>query len=390
MLKLASNDTFMSGFAPFSEPEIFRLSTDANRPRALREKEFFLSNDGHKEGGFRGTVFFGSPKDDSYSLKAGSPIIVLSDDFNYLDDGDILRVEPEARRVRVLFRRSANQNSFLLTERCNHYCLMCSQPPKNIEDGWIVDELIEVMRLMPQTTHEIGFTGGEPTLLEDRFLELIRSAKSYLPQTALHVLTNGRRFEDPEFCRRVQAENHHDLMFGIPLYSDVSSRHNYIVQAENAFDETVKGIINLNRHGQKVEVRIVLHKQSIGRLRQLSEFICRNLTFVDHVALMGLEVTGFARANLDDLWVDPYDYQNELAEAALYLEAANMVTSIYNLQLCILAPEVWHLARNSISDWKNDFVSECEACSLRDKCGGLFSTGMTKFSDHISAFLSEF
>jgi hypothetical protein len=37
------------------------------------------------------------------------------------------------------------------------------------------------------------------------------------------------------------------------------------------------------------------------RLRQLAEFRARNLTFVEHIALMGLKITGFTRANLDSL-----------------------------------------------------------------------------------------
>lgn len=64
--------------------------------------------------------------------------------------------------------------------------------------------------------------------------------------------------------------------------------------------------------------------------------LARNLTFVDHVALMALEVTGFARANLDRIWIDPFDYHKKLTEAALLLEASGMPVSIYNHQLCTL------------------------------------------------------
>ena len=52
---------------------------------------------------------------------------------------------------------------------------------------------------------------------------------------------------------------------------------------------------------------------------QLAEFLARNLTFVDHIALMGLEITGFTRANLDSLWIDPVDYQRELYRAVSFL-----------------------------------------------------------------------
>ena len=55
---------------------------------------------------------------------------------------------------------------------------------------------------------------------------------------------------------------------------------------------------------QKVEIK-VLHKQTIPGLIDLNKYISNNLRFEDHVALMGLEITGYTRANLEDLWIDP-------------------------------------------------------------------------------------
>ena len=175
---------------------------------------------------------------------------------------------------------------------------MCSQPPKSKDDSYLLDEIENLIPLIPRYTKEIGFTGGEPTTNRDRFLKILRLTKSYLPETSIHILSNGRSFRDFRFAKSYADLELADSMVGIPLYSDDPSLHNYIVQADNAFDETVQGIINLKKLNQKVEIRIVLHKLSIERLIQLCEFIGRNLLFVDHVALMGLEIIGFTRANL--------------------------------------------------------------------------------------------
>ena len=56
-------------------------------------------------------------------------------------------------------------------------------------------------------------------------------------------------------------------------------------------------------------------------LPRLAEFIARNLLFVDHVALMGLELMGFARANLHQIWIAPARYQTELYSAVRILES---------------------------------------------------------------------
>ena len=53
---------------------------------------------------------------------------------------------------------------------------------------------------------------------------------------------------------------------------------------------------------------------------------------------MGLEITGFTKPNLQKLWVDPYDYQDELTAAVEYLSIRGMSVSIYNHVLCVYTP----------------------------------------------------
>jgi len=178
-------------------------------------------------------------------------------------------------------------------------------------------------------------------------------------------------------------------MVGIPLYSDIAGLHDYVVQADGAFDETIRGILNLKALGQRVEIRVVLHQQTYRRLPQLAEFIARNLRFVDQVALMGLEMTGFTRANLTDLWVDPISYQSELSDAVEHLTLHGVRVWIYNHQLCILSRELWPFARKSISDWKNEYMPECKGCSMMADCGGFFSSARLRYSDHIKPFTSK-
>jgi hypothetical protein len=84
--------------------------------------------------------------------------------FGHLGDGDIIGLDLGSLRLRVVYRRASKHNSFLVTERCNHYCLMCSQPPRDVDDGWILDEIADCIELIDPATETIGFTGGEPLL----------------------------------------------------------------------------------------------------------------------------------------------------------------------------------------------------------------------------------
>lgn len=379
MIVLGTQSARYAGEIPALERGIVRVSDDQHRPMALRSREAFLVTGDHIPDGFGWYIFVNRP-----AGLLGAPTIELPSEFDYLADGDVLRLMPSKNALRVLFRKNASINSFLLTERCNNLCLMCSQPPRNVNDGWIVDEILEALPLIDPDVPEIMFSGGEPTLLGDRFFELVQACKSYLPRTALHILSNGRTFADAQFAAKLGHIKHHDLMLGIPVYSDLSHVHDYVVQADGAYDETLRGILNLRQFGVPVEIRVVLHKQTISRLPQLAEFITRNLLFVSHVALMGLEMTGFTKANLDDLWIDPADYKSELSKAVGILNRAKIRTSIYNSQLCLLDRSIWQFAVQSISDWKQEYMPECEGCRVKRECGGFFASAHLKYSSHIS------
>jgi His-Xaa-Ser system radical SAM maturase HxsC len=389
MLKLSARGIEGRNFSDCPTRLVLRVSAQSNRPRSLRAREAFLLAGETLPEGFGVYLAFANNADALKQLPAEARTVVLPNDLDYLADGDVLRLWPQSNSVRVLYRRNSSYNYFLLTERCNHYCLMCSQPPKNVDDSWIVDDVLAAIPLIDPSTQEIGFTGGEPTLLGEDFFRILRAMKSYLPRTAIHILSNGRRFESSEFAKRYADIGHFDIMVGIPIYSDVSTIHDYVVQSDGAFDETIRGILNLKRYGQKVEIRVVIHRQTYARLPQLAEFLVRNLTFVDHVALMGLEITGFTRANLETLWIDPSEYQTELYRAVSLLADSRMHVSIYNHQLCVLDKRLWQFARKSISDWKNEYMPECEGCREKENCGGFFASAKIRYSAHIRAFSSQ-
>ncbi|HEV2292253.1 MAG TPA: His-Xaa-Ser system radical SAM maturase HxsC [Tepidisphaeraceae bacterium] len=307
----------------------------------------------------------------------------VPESLEHLTDGDIVRVNPRGGEIWVMYRRRSRFNSMLLTERCNSNCVMCSQPPKDADDGFLIEEFLKAIPLMDLATPELGITGGEPTLLGAGLLRVIHSCKNHLPDTALHMLSNGRRCSDLSFCRELARAAHPDFVIGIPLYADVASRHDFVVQAAGAFDETVRGMMNLARCGLRLELRVVLHRGTVERLPQLARFIARNLPFVEHVALMGLEVMGYVRMNLETLWIDPVEYQPALRRAVEELDSHDMNVSIYNHQLCTLDPALWPFACRSISDWKNEYLPECDGCAALAQCGGFFSSSQVRRSDFI-------
>ena len=322
---------------------------------------------------------------DLAGFKVNLPHVYGVTTFDHLLENDIVSIQSDGI-IHAIYRVNSHQNFILATERCNSNCLMCSQPPKDKND---INNLYNIHKqmipLIPKDCFEIGITGGEPTLMGNLFFDMLNQIKTELPDTEIHCLTNGRSFAWKNVADRLGELQLNRLMLGIPLYSDFYQIHDYVVQAKDAFNQTIQGLYNLAANNQRIEIRVVLQKQSIGRLVQLAKYIYRNLPFVEHVTFMGLEYQGYTPFNIDKLWIDPVDYMDELGEACEYLSDRNMNVSIYNSQLCLVPEYLWKYCRKSISDWKNVYLSECVKCVVREQCGGLFSSSQKMHSSYIRA-----
>jgi len=203
--------------------------------------------------------------------------------------GDVVRLRPGASLISVLYRRGSTSNTLFATERCNSLCLMCSQPPRNEDDSWRVGELLRLISLVDADEAQLGITGGEPTLLGQGLTDVLSACRDYLPSTHLHVLTNGRTFQDRDWAERWVGAHRDRVTWAVPLYADIGAVHDEIVAADGAFLETLQGLYELGRLGAAVELRVVVHAMTVPRLPQLAAFIYRRLPFVRHVALMGLD-----------------------------------------------------------------------------------------------------
>jgi len=389
MLPLNGMATATRGFDSQEPRQVFRLRSPKDSPEQLTDVALIRLPDDFDEAvsaGFGQAIVIGDSTDPA--PQALPRVIQLPNKFNYLSNGDILGFHPGSKRLRTLYRRASAHNSFLVTERCNHYCLMCSQPPRDVDDSWILQEIRDALPLVDKQTRSLGFTGGEPLLDWREFIGVLCHCRDLLPQTAIHVLSNGRAFASTEVVAAWEGVRHPNLTVGIPIYSAVDTVHDYVVQAKGALDETVLGILKLKDKGQRVEVRVVLHAITAPRVVATCRWLARNLPFVDHVALMGLENTGFAIANDEVLWIDPMDYRVQLAEAVDLLVGSKVRVSVYNLPRCVLARSVWPYAAQSISDWKNGFVADCDRCDEKPRCSGFFTTGRPRYSRGIQPIMN--
>lgn len=376
----------------FSAPIVGEVSTSSiNEPISMRRTKVYvgpLNGTMPDLSGYRAVVSTEDERQAETLFRAlNIPVIHSVRHIDHFRDGDVVVINPTDGFIRTVYRPDSRHNTLFMTERCNSNCLMCSQPPKDVDDtDHFYDINRQIIKFISPHTSYITVTGGEPTLLGTRLLNLLSDLKCHVPNTHIHMLTNGRIFAWRQFAQSLAAVLHPKLSLGIPLYSDFAQDHDHIVQAKGAFDQTILGLHQLARWRMSIEIRIVLHKLSIPRLTNLAEYIVRNLPFASHVALMGLEPTGYTPRNKEQLWIDPTEYQEQLEQAAETLSFAGLNVSIYNSQLCLLRPSLWKFARKSISDWKNVYLQECERCNTVERCGGLFQSAEKMHSPHIRPF----
>jgi len=255
--------------------------------------------------------------------------------------------------IKTKFDIDSNDNSLFVTSQCNNRCLMCSQPPLKRND---IDALFEknlfILDSAPVELYDIGITGGEPTLLGGKLFDLIEKIKSKLPDTQIHILSNGRAFAKREYAKELARVGGDKLLIGIPLHSDYCHDHDQVTQEERSFTETMIGLYNLAEFGVKIELRIVITRINFKRLYPISNFIYKNLPFVRCVSFMSLEDTGYAVKNHKKVWVNPDEYQIQLEKAVLDLATWGLDVSVFNLPHCCLPESLYEFARKSISDWK--------------------------------------
>lgn len=302
------------------------------------------------------------------------------DNLSDFRDGDVILINSKGEII-FLYDINSNHNAIMATELCNHRCIMCPQPPIAKEKDK-TDFNLKLISLFDKNTQEVGITGGEPTLIGDKLFVLIKHIQKNLPYSAVSILSNGVKFADKEYTKKLAQLHHHDLQIDIQLFSDIAEIHNNIVGA-NTFYKTVDGLYNLAQFYQRVGIRVVVHRLNYQRLPQLAEYIYHNFPFVCQVAFMQMETLGLADDNIDKLWIDPYDYNDELERAVLLLTMRGITTHIYNAQLCLLPESVRHFAQQSISDWKNIYIDECEECDMRGCCAGFFASNRERHSEHI-------
>ncbi|GAB4070688.1 His-Xaa-Ser system radical SAM maturase HxsC [Ancylobacter sonchi] len=283
-------------------------------------------------------------------------------------DGDVVLALPGGRAAQRLIRATSPHNTFLITERCDQLCLMCSQPPKHHHADLL--PFFEAAALLAPAGMTIGISGGEPLLYKAALLPMMQRVLTHRPDLGFHVLSNAQHIDEDDLDPLVGMRDR--VLWGIPLYAADAATHDRIVGKSGAFLQLMETLPIFARAGASIELRTVIMRENAALLARLASFVIMHLPFINRWALMQLESIGFGRQNWDRLFFDHSTEFTPIADALNIAKARNVEAVLFNFPRCTVPQPYRDRAPSTISDWKRRYLGECSGCQERDICGGFF------------------
>ena len=285
--------------------------------------------------------------------------------------GDIVLCMPSAGKIERLFRANSSFNTLTITERCDQLCLMCSQPPRQIDDSWRFPLYAEAISRLPESSW-ITLSGGEPTIYGNSFVELLEMIAAKRPDLNIHILSNAQHLDSTYVPRLREVHNRVNILWGIPLYASDGHTHDTIVDKDGAFQTLMPNLYALASAGACIELRTVVTALNVLELPKLAKFIHRHLPFVGYWAVMAMEPVGFAKANIDRLWFDHSVARFPVHAALDIAKLCGMEVKLFNFPRCTIGPRYRSYCTQSISDWKRKYLKVCDECEEKRECTGFF------------------
>jgi len=284
-------------------------------------------------------------------------------------ENDVILSFPGKQSAHRLIRSKSRHNTFLITERCDQLCVMCSQPPKQHHVDLF--EYFHAAALLAPKGMEIGISGGEPTLYKHALFAMLTEVLEARPDLTFHVLSNGQHFDETD-VRFLNSDRMRNVLWAIPIYAADPLVHDMIVGKKGAFDQLVHSLFLFSQSVARLELRTVVLQSNYPHLATLADFIAEYIPFAEFWSIMQLERIGYGRLNWAKEFVDSsLDFAN-IARALNIAEGRGIEARLYNFPHCTVPNDYRRYAVNSISDWKQKFLNACVGCEAQKICSGFF------------------
>lgn len=249
---------------------------------------------------------------------------------------------------------------------------MCSNPEHFSQiNEYGYNQIYSRMLSSKEKIKDIVITGGEPTIHPD-FSKIFELLKREFSKIKIRLLTNGRMFTYDSFSKKCfELKN---LSIDVSLHGYNAYTHDKITSVEGSFTQTVKGILNMLKYRrnrkQAVSIRVVISFLNVGYLHKVLDFICKNLSGVDGVALIFMEIEGLAEKNLDKLRITYWQFRKHLRILESRFNCFNFF-KLFHFPLCVIDESLWKYVWRTLDKDETIFIEKCESCWCRQYCLGI-------------------
>jgi organic radical activating enzyme len=191
----------------------------------------------------------------------------------------------------MIYKRVDIKTGFL----CNNNCLFCVQANNKLKGNRSFEDIKKDLTDSKKRCEGIVLTGGEVTIRKD-FIQIVEFAKE-LGYTNIQIQTNGRMFSSMDFCKKVINAGATEI--SPALHGYCKEQHNYLTQTEGAFNETVKGIINMKKLGARILTNTVIVKSNYRSLDKIAHLLVK--LKVDQFQFAFVHAMGNAWSNYDSI-----------------------------------------------------------------------------------------
>jgi len=245
----------------------------------------------------------------------------------------------------------------LLEGKCNNKCVFCSV--LKIKETSFSQIKKKIFFFNYRKDNRIVFTGAEPTLRDD-ILNILSEAKKKKIEI-IQLNTNGRLLSRKEFARKIIKNGAN--YFKISLHGNNPELHDNITQSKKSFKETISGIKNLIKLGQRdnIVISVVLNGLNYKNLSEIFEII-KNLGIKK--AQVNIAKTG--EKNL----IVPLEILAECISKIRYRFFFDVLLKAKNIPYCLMPePESMFLKDKDSSSYKH--LNQCRDCKYKTACSGI-------------------
>ena len=210
------------------------------------------------------------------------------------------------------------QFRILIGDTCNNNCVLCSFLEHKVGKKSLQEIESEIQKVNSEIYDEIIIGGGE-VLLNSEILEIIKLVRTYGFKASIE--TNARLIS-ADLSKKFKSAK--VFKYYIDFYSVQEKIHTFLVNNKDAFSETILGINNLIKTNQKIVIKLIITKHSLG-------FLANTIDYLNEIGIKEIQL--FFPESVPEEYDLIEEYVPSIPDALPYINLCLKKMQEYNIKL---------------------------------------------------------